>query len=82
VILFQITGKMPPGEGAFLTFYGLTQSSAAVGVCGDLAEAVGGNCSPATRCAPASPPRPRHRRDRYQRRRDRFRINLTKAAGL
>ena len=53
-----------------------------LGVCGDLAEAVGGNCSPATRCAPASPPRPRHRRDRYQRRRDRFRINLTKAAGL
>jgi hypothetical protein len=54
-------------------------------------------CSPGIRCAPASPPRPRstsamsrsssampqaEMTRKYQRRRDRFRVNLTKASGL
>lgn len=71
------------------------KTALAAGVRGDLSEAERGQNSAAPRCARVTPPRPRSTSDtcksssaiaeitrRYQRRGDRLRINLTKAAGL
>ena len=93
----RMAASPPSGSRTSMSPASCRKRALAAGLRGDLPEGERRAPSPATPCAPASPPRRRSRKAmckgtsatpraemtrRYQRKRDRFKVNLTKAAGL